>query len=57
MTEIKKIEAYFDKSQILSSNKYANDRDILATILDDKNNYKLEQVDDMLIKFKKRQVV
>ena len=57
MTEIKKIEAYFDKSQILSSNKYSNDRDILATILDDKNNYKLEQVDDMLIKFKKRQVV
>lgn len=57
MAEIKKTENYFDKGQILNSNKYANDRDVLAAILDDKNTYRIEQVDDILGKFKKRQVI
>ena len=57
MAEIKKTENYFDKGQILNSNKYANDRDVLAAILDDKNTYRIEQVDDILGKFKRKQVI
>ncbi len=57
MTDIKKQEVYYDKEQILASKRYSSDRDILATVLDNKSAYKIDQVDIILENFKKRKVI
>lgn len=53
----KKVEAEtkFTKEQILTSNKYANRRDILNAILSD-SEYTLSEVDFLLVEFMKGQV-
>lgn len=55
MADIKKQEVYYDKEQILASKRYSSDRDILATILDNKSVYKIDQVDIILENFKKKE--
>ena len=48
--------ATFTKAQILDSKKYANRRDALSVILNDKENYTLENVDALLDNFMKGKV-
>ena len=46
----------FTKEQILASKRYANRRDVLATILVDGKQYTLGKVDSLLEKFMKGKV-
>ena len=46
----------YSKAQILASNRYANRKDVLAVILDDKKVYSPDEVDDLLNKFMKGKV-
>lgn len=46
----------YSKAQILASNRYANRKDALAVILDDKKVYSPDEVDDLLNKFMKGKV-
>lgn len=46
----------YSKAQILASNRYANRKDALAVILDDKKVYSSDEVDDLLNKFMKGKV-
>lgn len=49
-------ESLFTKEQILTSNKYANRRDILKAILTDGDTYTFERVDSLLDKYMKGKV-
>lgn len=51
-----KQESMFTKEQILASKRYANRRDVLATILVDGKQYTLGKVDSLLEKFMKGKV-
>ena len=48
--------ATFTKAQILDSKKYANRRDALSVVLNDNENYTLEDVDALLDNFMKGKV-
>ncbi len=48
--------AVCSKAAILSSNRYANRRDVLGVILEDGKDYSTAEVDDLLDKFMKGQV-
>ena len=54
-TEAKQ-ETLFTKEQILTSNKYANRRDVLGAILKDGCTYSFEKVDSLIEKFMKGKV-
>lgn len=54
--EVKVAELKYSKGKILASNRYANRRDALGVILDDKKEYSLSEVDDLLNKFMKGKV-
>lgn len=46
----------FTKEQIINSNKYRKNRDLLTAILISNNYYSIKQVDKLIEKFKKREV-
>lgn len=43
----------FTKKQLISSNKYKNERDLLHVILSDDKVYRFEEVDRLIIDFTK----
>ncbi len=51
--EVKQEAPVFSKAKILASKRYINNRDALGAILDDKKEYTLAEVDDLLDKFMK----
>lgn len=50
------IEQQFSKEQILASARYANRRDLVDALLDEKESYTLETVDNMIENYMKGQV-
>ncbi|WP_270943104.1 hypothetical protein [Romboutsia lituseburensis] len=46
----------FTKEQIINSNKYRKNRDLLTAILTSNNHYSIKQVDELIENFKKREV-
>ncbi|MDO4754183.1 MAG: hypothetical protein Q4A41_04190 [Bacillota bacterium] len=46
----------FEKKQIINSERYEEDRDLLSALLDDTELYSLEEVDVIIEKFKKRRI-
>lgn len=54
--ETNKKEVAFTKEQILTSEKYANRRDLLNALLEENKTYKIETVDNMIEKFMKGKV-
>lgn len=46
----------FTKSQIVNSNRYRHDVDVVNALLDDKKRYKLEEVDKIIDNFRKGRV-
>ncbi len=46
-------EVVFKKGQILKSKKYADVKDILATVLEDDKSYSEQEIEDRLKGFKK----
>lgn len=52
--KVEKIEELkFTKGQILESNKYKHQRDVLNVVLEYGRDYSLEEVDDLVDKFMK----
>ena len=49
-------EQKFSKEQILASARYANRRDLVDALLDEKESYTLETVDNMIENYMKGQV-
>lgn len=54
--EVKTIESKFSKEQLLKSKKYANRKDLLGVLLEDKKEYSFTEVDAVIDKFMKRGV-
>lgn len=54
--EVKTTESKFSKEQLLKSKKYANRKDLLGVLLDDKKEYSFTEVDAAIDKFMKRGV-
>lgn len=54
ITEVKNLT--FSKRDLLQSNRYAKDRDILAVVLDDVEEYTTEAVDALIKSFLERKV-
>lgn len=51
------VACVFDKSQFLTSKKYASRRDLISVILEDGKTYSIEQVDGLIEKELKRKVI
>ena len=49
-------EQKFSKEQILASARFANRRDLVAALLDEKKSYTVENVDSLVEKYMKGQV-
>lgn len=49
-------EPMFSKEQILASARFANRRDLVDALLDEKKSYTMETVDDLIQKYMKGQV-
>lgn len=49
-------EPVFSKEQILASDRYANRRDLVDTLLDTDKSYTLKTVDNLIDKYMKGQV-
>ncbi|MFD2613541.1 hypothetical protein [Paenibacillus gansuensis] len=49
-TEAEFVPSY-EKAQILQSQKYAADRDVLQALLEDGRTFSLKQIDELLRKF------
>lgn len=47
---------HFTKAQFMSANKYADRKDLVGALLDDKTEYTTEQVDELIEKFLKGKV-
>lgn len=54
--EVQTAERKFRKEQIVSSAKYVNRSDLVEALLDDKEEYTLAQVDDLMKEFMKGKV-
>ena len=52
----KKAEPEFGKEQILASERYKGERDLVDALLDEKKKYTLETVDRMIETYQKGQV-
>lgn len=52
----KKAEPEFSKEQILASERYKGERDLVDALLDEKKKYTLETVDRMIETYQKGQV-
>ena len=52
----KKVEPEFGKEQILASERYKGERDLVDALLDEKRKYTLETVDRMIETYQKGQV-
>lgn len=50
------IEHKFSKEQLLASARYADKRDLVNALLDDKKKYTFEAVNEMIEKYQKGQV-
>lgn len=46
----------FEKKQIINSERYEEDRDLLSALLDDTGLYSSEEVDPVIEEFKKRRI-
>lgn len=46
----------FDKEQMLASEKYHNNRDLVEALLDESKKYTMEQVDELVNSYMKGQV-
>ena len=49
-------EPMFSKKQVLASTRFANRRDLVDALLDEKKSYTMETVDDLIQKYMKGQV-
>ena len=49
-------EIKYSKSKIVSSKKYASNRDLLQVLLEDNKSYTFEEVKQKINKYKKRKV-
>lgn len=47
---------HFTKAQLMVSNKYANRRDLIGSLLDDNADYTIVQVDTLIEKYLKGKV-
>lgn len=47
----------FTKAQLMASNKYASRKDLIGALLDDKETYTTEQVDELIEKYLKGKVI
>lgn len=47
----------FTKVQLMTSDKYANRKDLIGALLDDNKEYTTEQVDELIDKFLKGKVI
>lgn len=56
VAEVKTTESKYSKEQLLKSKKYANRRDLLEVLLDNKKEYSFAEVDAEIDKFMKRGV-
>lgn len=54
--KVQTAEQRFSKEQIVSSAKYVNRSDLAEALLDDKEEYTLSQVDDLMKEFMKGKV-
>lgn len=54
--EEKEQEKQFYKSQLVSSKKYASNKDLLQVLLEDNKMYTFEEVNNKIEEFKKRKV-
>lgn len=54
--KIQTVKPQFDKKQVITSVRYANQRDLVEALLDDGKKYTFETVDNLIEKYKKGQV-
>jgi hypothetical protein len=54
--EVKQEENSFSKEALLQSQRYADNRDLLAVLLEDAKSYSLTEVDSLIEKFQKGKV-
>lgn len=54
--KLEKQELIFTKEQLILSDKYKQNKDIIASLLQDNKNYTLQQVDNIIKEFMKRSV-
>lgn len=53
---VEQAEPYFSKGQILASARFADRRDLVDALLDEKKSYTVENVDSLIEKYMKGQV-
>lgn len=54
--KLEKQELIFTKEQLILSDKYKKNKDIIASLLQDNKSYTLQQVDNIIKEFMKRSV-
>lgn len=54
--QVVKEETRYSKKQLVSSKKYASNRDLLQVLLEDNKSYTLKEVENKIKEFKKRRV-
>lgn len=54
--QVVKEETRYSKKQLVSSKKYASNRDLLQVLLEDNKSYTLKEVENKINEFKKRRV-
>lgn len=54
--QVVKEETKYSKKQLVSSKKYASNRDLLQVLLEDNKSYTLKEVESKINEFKKRRV-
>lgn len=54
--KLEKQELIFTKEQLILSDKYKQNKDIIASLLQDNKSYTLQQVDNIIKEFMKRSV-
>lgn len=54
--KLNRAEMLFGKEQIIASERYFRQRDLVEALLDNRKKYTLETVDDMIERYKKGQV-
>ena len=56
MEEKNKASVKYGKSELMKSKRFLQDRDILKALLNDEDEYSIEEADDILKKWKKGKV-
>lgn len=54
--QVVKEETKYSKKQLVSSKKYASNRDLLQVLLEDNKSYTFKEVESKINEFKKRRV-